>query len=65
MVGKSANHMQSNGYRLNVEDSKYLIFESKGYSKKIYHLERIAFDLIDFCEFSEDNQDDNQHIHVC
>ena len=25
--------------------------------KKIYHLERIAFDLIDFCEFSEDNQE--------
>ena len=25
--------------------------------KKIYHLERIAFDLIDFFEFSEDNQE--------
>ena len=46
MVDVSTNHMQSNGYRLNVEDSKYLIFESEDYSKKTYHLERIAFDLI-------------------
>ena len=48
MVVKSTKQMQSNGHRLNVEDSKYLIFESKDYSKKIYHVERIAFDLIYF-----------------
>ena len=63
MVDKSAKQMQSNGYRLNVENSKYLIFESEDYSKKIYHLERIAFDLIDFCEFSEDNQEKQDEIY--
>ena len=47
----STNQIQSNGYRLNVENSKYLIFESEDYSKKLYNLEIIAFDLIDFCEF--------------
>ena len=55
MVVKSAK--QSNGYRLNVEDSKYLIFKSEDYCKKLYNLVIIAFDLIDFCEFSEDNQE--------
>ena len=34
MVVKSVKQMQSNGYRLNVEDSKYLIFESEDHSKK-------------------------------
>ena len=63
MVVKSTKQMQSNGHRLNVEDSKYLIFESKDYSKKIYHVERIAFDLIDFCEFSEDNQEKQDEIY--
>ena len=63
MVDVSTNQMQSNGYRLNVENSKYLIFESEEYSKKIYHLERIAFDLIDFCEFSEDNQEKQDEIY--
>ena len=63
MVVKSAKQMQSNGYRLNVENSKYLIFESEDYSKKIYHLERIAFDLIDFCEFNEDNQEKQDEIY--
>ena len=53
MVVKSTKQMQSNGYRLNVEDSKYLIFESKDHSKKLLKLETMAFDLIDFCEFSE------------
>ena len=41
MVGKSANHMQSSGYRLNVEDSKYLIFESKDYSQKYIILKEL------------------------
>ena len=63
MVVVSTNHMQSNGYRLNVENSKYLIFDSEDYSKKIYHLEKIAFDLIDFCEFSEDNQEKQDEIY--
>ena len=63
MVDVSTNQMQSSGYRLNVESSKYLIFESEDYSKKIYHLERIAFDLIDFCEFSEDNQEKQGEIY--
>ena len=35
MVDVSTNQMQSNGYRLNVENSKYLIFESEDYAKKI------------------------------
>ena len=35
MVAKSTNQMQSNGYRLNVKDSKYLIFESKDHSQKL------------------------------
>ena len=63
MVVKSAKQMQSNGYRLNVDNSKYLIFESEEDCKKIYHLERIAFDLIDFCEFSEDNQEKQDEIY--
>ena len=63
MAVVSTNHMQSNGYRLNVENSKYLIFDSEDYSKKIYHLERIAFDLIDFFEFSEDNQEKQDEIY--
>ena len=63
MVVKSAKQMQSNGYRLNVENSKYLIFESEDYSKKLYNLEIIAFDLIDFCEFSEDNQEKQGEIY--
>ena len=57
MVNKSTKQMQSNGYRLNVEDSKYLIFESKDHSKKLRKLERMAFDLIDFCELSKDNEE--------
>ena len=63
MVNKSAKQMQSNGYRLNVEDSKYLIFESKDHSKKLRKLETMAFDLIDFCEFSEDNQEKQDEIY--
>ena len=43
MVNKSAKEMQSNGYRLNVEDSKYLIFESKDHCKKIRKLETMGF----------------------
>ena len=66
MVIKSTKQMQSNGYRLNVENSKYLIFESEDYSKKLYNLELIAFDLIEFCEFSEDNQEkqDETYSHM-
>ena len=63
MVIKSTKQMQSYGYRLNVENSKYLIFESEDYSKKLYSLEIIAFDLIDFCEFSEDNQEKQDEIY--
>ena len=63
MVAKSTNQMQSNGYRLNVEDSKYLIFESKDHSQKLCNLERTAFDLIDFCEFSEENK--MKFIRIC
>ena len=29
----------------------------------MYHLERIAFDLIDFCVFSEDNQEKHDDIY--
>ena len=57
IVVKSTKQMQTNGYRMNVEDSKYLIFESKDHSKKLHRLETMAFDLIDFCEFSEDNEE--------
>ena len=63
MVAKSTNQMQSNGYRLNVEDSKYLIFESKDHSQKLYNLEIMAYDLIDFCEFSEDNEEKQDEIY--
>ena len=63
MVVKSAKQMQSNGYRMNVEDSKYLIFESKDHSKKLRKLETMAFDLIDFCEFSEDNEEKQDDIY--
>ena len=59
MVGVSTNQMQSNGYRLNVsENSKYLIFESEDYCKKLYFLERVSFDLINFCKLNEDKQDE-------
>ena len=61
MVTNSAK--QSNGYRLNVEDSKYLIFDSKDHSKKLRKLETMAFDLIDFCEFSEDNEEKQDDIY--
>ena len=61
MVTNSAK--QSNGYRMNVEDSKYLIIESKDYSKKLRKLETMAFDLIDFCEFSEDNEEKQDDIY--
>ena len=63
MVVKSTKQMQSNGYRMNVEDSKYLIFESKDHSKKLRKLETMAFDLIDFCEFSEDNEEKQDDIY--
>ena len=63
MVNKSAKQMQSNGYRMNVEDSKYLIFESKDHCKKLRKLETMAFDLIDFCEFSEDNEGKQYNIY--
>ena len=56
--------MQSNGYRMKVEDSKYLIFASEDHSQKLYNLEIIAFDLIDFCEFSEDNQEKQDEIYL-
>ena len=63
MVAKSANQMQSNGYRLNVcENSKYLVFESEEDCKKLYFLERVSFDLINFCKMNENNQDE---IYVC
>ena len=42
--------------------SKYFIFESKDHYKKILKLERMAFDLIDFCEFSEDNEEKQDDI---
>ena len=57
MVVESAKQKKSKGYRLNVEDTKYLIFKSEEYYKKLRNLEIIAFDLINFCEFSEDNQE--------
>ena len=38
MVTNSAK--QSNGYRMNVEDSKYLIFESKDHSKNYVNLKQ-------------------------
>ena len=63
MVVKSTKQMQSNGHRMNVEDSKYLIFESKDHSKKLRKLETMAFDLIDFCEFSEDNEEKQDDIY--
>ena len=48
---------------MNVEDSKYLIFKSEEYYKKLRNLEIIAFDLINFCEFSEDNQEKQDEIY--
>ena len=63
MVVRSTKQKQSNGYRMNVEDSKYLIFESKDHSKKLRKLETMAFDLIDFCEFSEDNEEKQDDIY--
>ena len=61
MVTNSAK--QSNSYRMNVKDSKYLIFESKDHSKKLHKLETMVFDLIDFCEFSEDNEEKQDDIY--
>ena len=42
--------------------SKYFIFESKDHYKKMLKLEGMAFDLIDFCEFSEDNEEKQDYI---
>ena len=59
MVAKSAKQMQSNGYRLNVgENSEYLVFESEEDCKKLYLLERVFFDLINFCKMNENSQDE-------
>ena len=59
MVAKSAKQMQSNGYRLNVgETSKYLVFESEEDWKKLYFLQRVSFDLINFCKMKEKKQDE-------
>ena len=63
MITKSAEQKKSKGYRLNVEDTKYLIFKSEEYYKKLRNLETMPFDLIDFCEFSEDNQEKQDEIH--
>ena len=63
MFIKSTNQMQSNGYRLNVEDSKYLIFESKDHTQKLYNLKIMVYDLIIFCEFSDDNQEKQDEIY--
>ena len=63
MVTKSAKQKKSRGYRLNVEDTKYLIFKSEEYYKKLRNLEIIAFYLINFCEFSEDNQEKQDEIY--
>ena len=55
----TAKQMQSNGYRLNVgENSKYLVFESEEDCKKLCFLERVSFDLINFCKMNENNQDE-------
>ena len=62
MVNKSANQMQSKGYRLNVEDSKYLIFETKDHAQKIKDLEIMVHNFIDFCEFSKNNQEKQDEI---
>ena len=59
MVAKSVKQMQSNGYRLNAgENSKLLVFESEEDWKKLYFLERVSFDLINFCKMNENNQDE-------
>ena len=42
---------------------KYLVFKSEEYYKKLRNLETMAFDLIDFCEFSEDNQEKQDEIY--
>ena len=59
MVTKSAKQKKSKGYRLNVEDTKYLIFKSEEYYKRLRNLEII----INFCEFSEDNQEKQDEIY--
>ena len=66
MVNKSAKQMQSNGSRLNVEDSKYMIFKSKDQSKKLRKLESMAHDLIDFVNSVKIMKKNNIiFIHVC
>ena len=64
MVTNSAK--QTHGYRMNVEDSKYLIFESKDHSKKLRKLEKMAFDLIDFVNSVKIMKKNKMiFIHVC
>ena len=58
MVTKSAKQKKSKGYTLNFEDTKYLIFKSEEYYKKLRNLE-----IINFCEFSEDNQEKQEEIY--
>ena len=57
------SNLLHNGYKLKVEGSKYLIFESRDHAEKLFNLEIIAFDLIDFCEFSEDNEEKQDEIY--
>ena len=62
MVNKSANQMQRRGYRLNVEDSKYLIFKSNDHFQKINDLEIIVHNLIDIFLYSKNNKEKQDEI---
>ena len=57
------SNLLHNGYKLKVEGSKYLIFESRDHAEKLFNLEIMAFDLIDFWEFSEDNEEKQEEIY--
>ena len=49
-----AKFQNERGYKVKVNDSKYMVFKSRDHFKKIEELERKVFDLAKFALFGED-----------
>ena len=54
-----AKFQNERGYKVKVNDSKYLVFESRDHFKKIEELERRVFDLVKFALFGQDEDKKN------
>ena len=62
MFSKSVKRIINNGFKMKVEGTKYLIFESMDHALDLFNLEMLAFDLINFCIYSEDNEEKQNEI---